>query len=1344
MQPEVSKCLPLMSSFHRGDGTYISHVSYKDHPRGAKQWPCGQTMLTSSFENTAQPLVGDRMDRLEDVIHVLRNHAVGRTNINLTNNMRSLIRLTQQVPVPMRSNCPVNGLMTNGLPTDVSVADPGEAAHLGTHSSAPASSSDLTNQDDSFRALAAGLLFSVSSGTLDVKTEPSDAEEFRPHQAQSRNLFQPLHSSRLSNSSSSGLHSDEESDIIVPQTPCSDHANSTSSIPEDENLSPEQKAEKEKERRLANNARERLRVRDINEAFKELGRMCQLHLKSDKPQTKLLILHQAVAVILSLEQQVRGSVVQWRTFHRLTMDLHGNSRFQGGYSYPASKKNEQIQPARDTRPGSFGVKVQVQSIQGQPYVVLNGQNKSPQPPVYPDVSYMEQQGQEYVSTMNGQGLSTQRPLMDYRSLKQTQMSPAEIHLSTNNPSSPLLNYQRHPALLRPYDPKSNNPQDFPNTINTKSNFDLNQFSTNTLPVCPSKVMVKRAKLPLPGTGRGQTEDNLDSEQLSSESVPCHQSHIICRLSVPYSGEDNGYSTTRVSRGRHRTQVDPQERKRSQSAGASSSGYSSRTSPVSAGGQGMAEGLAPAASFIGCVSQNDSLANPKTEENIYGTASYQGLGNELTSPQLGRFNSRIDRGNSARYLQQNGGHSSPEIEAQVTPDILKGQQLLEGKSNEDVTKLALFNYLKEGSGEGDEIIRQKVNRLFENIQMLRSCAIQNVEELSDSVSKVKELQERKEALESQVSQLKQHLEEEIMNSKRLSGASGNSSEELKRLQEKLRRSEQDQATLRHRFIDLEKDLQVSIELALQLKKERERSRAEAKKLQQQLSDLHDVLDNTKSTNLNERDTLMQELANLRTEFQDLQQVHEEREDMLSWKERELTAIKGALQDEISAHAKELEVLKEQHKEEDAAALAQNRWNVEAEQKRSHAQVQELSLAKEQLLGQVRSLETQITTLNNIIHQSKSQEKQLREHLDKLMSELTKLNQEHRQLKEKIKQEERQMEELRKSKKDLEQEKKRQDKDFEKLQDEIKCVLVDSERETQRLQDQVDEAREQSSKELAALHMQLHNTQTELDKHTRISQECQKKLSGLEAELARREAELEKTEQKCKQLEMRVQELQECNKTAQDDRDRQVKLMGSRVAQLQDALTEERCSGDTMIQRMEIVKEQVEQVRAELLQERAVRQDLECDKISLERQNKDLKSRLSHLEVSQRSSQEGLVNKLELRVQELEERLHDRERDNNLLEQANRKLERKMKEISMQVNDEQLLLRNQMDQLTLRLKALKRQLDEAEEEIERLESSKKKLQRDLDDQQEVNEQLHNQITSLKTELRLYLYTSGLKWC
>lgn len=75
--------------------------------------------------------------------------------------------------------------------------------------------------------------------------------------------------------------------------------------PDDEPDDPVLKAQRERERRQANNARERIRIRDINEALKELGRMCQTHLKSDKPQTKLGILNMAVEVIMTLEQQVR-------------------------------------------------------------------------------------------------------------------------------------------------------------------------------------------------------------------------------------------------------------------------------------------------------------------------------------------------------------------------------------------------------------------------------------------------------------------------------------------------------------------------------------------------------------------------------------------------------------------------------------------------------------------------------------------------------------------------------------------------------------------------------------------------------------------------------------------------------------------------------------------------------------------------------------------------------------------------------------------------------------------------------------------------------------------------------
>ncbi|KAG2465885.1 ITF2 factor, partial [Polypterus senegalus] len=245
----------------------------------------------------SQSRIEDRLERLDDAIHVLRSHAVGPSTGMPSghNDMHNLIGPSHNGAMSSLGSSYGTGLLSaNRHSLMVGSHREDGVALRGSHTIVPnqvsvpqlpvqsATSPELNQSQDPYRALTGGLQGqSTSSVSLDVKSEDEGDENLQDAKS--------LEDKKME---------DDKKDLKSINR-------SRSSNNDDEDLSPEQKIEREKERRMANNARERLRVRDINEAFKELGRMVQLHLKSDKPQTKLLILHQAVAVILSLEQQVR-------------------------------------------------------------------------------------------------------------------------------------------------------------------------------------------------------------------------------------------------------------------------------------------------------------------------------------------------------------------------------------------------------------------------------------------------------------------------------------------------------------------------------------------------------------------------------------------------------------------------------------------------------------------------------------------------------------------------------------------------------------------------------------------------------------------------------------------------------------------------------------------------------------------------------------------------------------------------------------------------------------------------------------------------------------------------------
>ena len=96
--------------------------------------------------------------------------------------------------------------------------------------------------------------------------------------------------------------------------------------------------------------------------------------------------------------------------------------------------------------------------------------------------------------------------------------------------------------------------------------------------------------------------------------------------------------------------------------------------------------------------------------------------------------------------------------------------------------------------------------------------------------------------------------------------------------------------------------------------------------------------------------------------------------------------------------------------------------------------------------------------------------------------------------------------------------------------------------------------------------------------------------------------------------------------------------------------------------------MEQLNTDLLAERANSTKIENLRALLEKQNKELKTKLAEAEAAARNKSKTTITALEAKVQQLEQQLENEQKEHQNNIKITRRLEKKLKEMMTQVEDE----------------------------------------------------------------------------
>ncbi|KAM9310763.1 LOW QUALITY PROTEIN: uncharacterized protein myh14 [Pholidichthys leucotaenia] len=290
------------------------------------------------------------------------------------------------------------------------------------------------------------------------------------------------------------------------------------------------------------------------------------------------------------------------------------------------------------------------------------------------------------------------------------------------------------------------------------------------------------------------------------------------------------------------------------------------------------------------------------------------------------------------------------------------------------------------------------------------------------------------------------------------------------------------------------------------------------------------------------------------------------------------------------------------------------------------------------------------------------------------------------------------------------------------------------------------KEDTGKQLRRLQGQMKEILRELDE-TKLardevitqSKDGEKKIQTLEADVLQLTEELSVSERQRRQAQQERDELADemvnssSGKNALFDEKRRLE---ARVSQLEEELEEEQTNSELMTERQRKTLLQMETLTVQLQGEKTLAQKADAAREQLDKQNKELKTRLEELEGAVRGKHRLSVAALEAKVESMEEQMEQERQERAMANKLVRKTEKKLKEVMMQAEDERRhadQYRDQLDKSMVRLKQLKRQLEEVEEENSRSNAQKRKLQREVEELTDNCQSMAREVASLRSQLR-----------